>query len=472
MVWTIEECIGTPPSARRAHTATFDEKGRCVYVFGGGDGVKALNDLWVLQLNVETKNSQKKSSVHVWNSVQTYGTAPAPRGYHTANIVDRKLLLFGGSDGHDCFADLHFLDLDTKHWTTVDLSMSPSVYTPKAPSTNSCYPEATFVPNKTHPGGRFTIARLAHSSTVVGHFLFVIGGHNGQKYSGDVLLLNLITLRWELKTVFGSSIPCGRGYHGAFLHDSRVYMLGGYDGKNVLGDLWTLELAGFSYLPRILSFTLGQSANVTQELNRRESSVRFDMERERDTTEEAELVSEKSTAPNTRRNSTSGVQIIGSSTTSLYNIITSRNEPSGNDGTGSPGREERSKPMEPVNVSNASSSNDSVQRPYGGNYVQNPMLDRNTQYMSQYGNPGPEPSSPYNRMQQPYVLPVYQKPMMHSQFSNHMNNYPPQSPRVMNQPEDIHGFNGRAPGPTLPQYPPNMNGYNMQHRRGPSNRPQ
>jgi hypothetical protein len=33
--------------------------------------------------------------------------------------------------------------------------------------------------------------RLSHTSTQVGSYLFVIGGHNGQSYAQDVLLFNL-----------------------------------------------------------------------------------------------------------------------------------------------------------------------------------------------------------------------------------------------------------------------------------------
>jgi hypothetical protein len=36
-----------------------------------------------------------------------------------------------------------------------------------------------------------SIPRLSHTSTRVGSYLFVIGGHDGKQYSSEVLLLNL-----------------------------------------------------------------------------------------------------------------------------------------------------------------------------------------------------------------------------------------------------------------------------------------
>lgn len=35
------------------------------------------------------------------------------------------------------------------------------------------------------------VPRLAHSATQVGSYVFIIGGHDGSRYSNEVLLLNL-----------------------------------------------------------------------------------------------------------------------------------------------------------------------------------------------------------------------------------------------------------------------------------------
>jgi hypothetical protein len=191
-------------------------------VYAGGDGIRALADIFMLVLGVEP----------YWVSVDTTGVCPSPRGYHTSNLVGDKLVVFGGSDGHECFSDVHILvfllltlrlvfflnakDLDSKAWTTVS------------------------------PGER--IPRLSHTSTLVGSFLFIFGGHDGSKYSNQVELLNLVTMVWEKREIVGEP-PCGRGYHTAILHDSRVFVLGGYDGQDVFSDLWCLELAGLSFLP-------------------------------------------------------------------------------------------------------------------------------------------------------------------------------------------------------------------------------
>jgi hypothetical protein len=61
-----------------------------------------------------------------------------------------------------------------------------------------------------------------------------------------------VTLSWEKKAVYGQ-FPSGRGYHTAIMHDSRVFVMGGYNGTTVFDDIWCLELAASAYLPQVVS---------------------------------------------------------------------------------------------------------------------------------------------------------------------------------------------------------------------------
>ncbi|CAZ83610.1 unnamed protein product [Tuber melanosporum] len=206
---------GQQPSRRRAHTACLHKNG--IYVFGGGDGVRALNDVWRLDVSDLTKPSWKLISA------PPRPARPAARGYHTANMVGSKLIVFGGSDGDECFRDVWVFDLETNVWKCVSIKTS--------------YP------------------RLSHTATIVGSYLFVVGGHDGVEYSSEVLLLNLVTMQWDKRKVYGMP-PSGRGYHGAVLHDSRLFVMGGFDGHDVFNDTYILELAVSSYYSQISHFTI------------------------------------------------------------------------------------------------------------------------------------------------------------------------------------------------------------------------
>lgn len=47
----------------------------------------------------------------VWTEWVTTGDIPQKKGYHSSNLVGDKMIVFGGSDGHASFADVHVLDL-------------------------------------------------------------------------------------------------------------------------------------------------------------------------------------------------------------------------------------------------------------------------------------------------------------------------------------------------------------------------
>lgn len=89
------------PPPRRAHTTIL--YGHYLVVFGGGNGQAALNDVWALDVS--------DSSRLTWQEWATSGKVPQKKGYHTANLVGSKMIVFGGSDGHASFADIHVLDL-------------------------------------------------------------------------------------------------------------------------------------------------------------------------------------------------------------------------------------------------------------------------------------------------------------------------------------------------------------------------
>jgi N-acetylneuraminic acid mutarotase len=228
--WSKPKVMGVPPSKRRAHTACLYRNG--VYVFGGGDGVRALNDVWRLDVSDVNKLSWKlissPSAAESTSSKETVESKnldnkPKARGYHTANMVGSKLIIFGGSDGGECFRDVWVFDVETLVWKAVNISVS--------------YP------------------RLSHTATIVGSYLFVIGGHDGVEYSNEVLLLNLVTMQWDKRRIYGQT-PTGRGYHGTVLHDSRLYVVGGFDGVTVFGDVHILELAVHAYYSQISHFTI------------------------------------------------------------------------------------------------------------------------------------------------------------------------------------------------------------------------
>ena len=97
------ETFGPTPSCRNNHaTAVYGEK---IYIHGGHDGVKWVDDLYVLN-----------TSSLVWTIPKINGEKPTARACHTLSRVGKKLYMFGGFDGEKCFNEIDVLDLEILTW--------------------------------------------------------------------------------------------------------------------------------------------------------------------------------------------------------------------------------------------------------------------------------------------------------------------------------------------------------------------
>lgn len=103
------------PAPRRAHTSVY-YNGK-IYVFGGGNGLTALNDLWTLDVSrMDTSlRSDDSTGGLKWTLVKPESNPPPARGYHTANLVGNVMVIMGGSDGRECFSDVWCLNLGMAH---------------------------------------------------------------------------------------------------------------------------------------------------------------------------------------------------------------------------------------------------------------------------------------------------------------------------------------------------------------------
>ena len=106
LTWTEPQIYGSSPKGLRGHTANLI--GNKIYLFGGYDGrgrslkkIIPSNDLYVL--NTETMH---------WSHPLEFEKAPAGRQRHTACVIGTKqLFIFGGFDGCKWLNDICILDI-------------------------------------------------------------------------------------------------------------------------------------------------------------------------------------------------------------------------------------------------------------------------------------------------------------------------------------------------------------------------
>lgn len=124
--------------------------GSQIIVFGGFDGLSWGNRLFIVDLDSEEP---------LWRLPEVKGV-PVSRGYHSATLVDRCILVYGGYNGQFILGDLLALDTETFTWVVPD----------------DC-------------PGHLPAARNAHSVTLCGSELFLFGGYNGTQDTNELHVL-------------------------------------------------------------------------------------------------------------------------------------------------------------------------------------------------------------------------------------------------------------------------------------------
>jgi len=169
--WTAVRVTGTAPGARSAPATVVHEGHGMMYVFGGYDGARSLNDLFRFDL-----------ATSEWAQVRVSGTPPSQRGGHTAVVHGDTMYTFGGKSGRSPFNDLCGFSFERGTWERVQVSS-----TAPAP-------------------------RCAHVCIVYGESLFVFGGYDGRRYFDDCFELsfelpssaNVLSLAGDLEPMVDS----------------------------------------------------------------------------------------------------------------------------------------------------------------------------------------------------------------------------------------------------------------------------
>lgn len=150
-----------------------------------------------------------------WSHPDMVGDIPPPCRAHTATLVDRKIVVFGGGQGPTYYNAVYVLDTITRRWTR--------------PKFDTAIPAP----------------RRAHTAVLYRDKIWVFGGGNGVQALNDLWTLDVSVpidkMKWEEIETQGKKPTC-RGYHTANLVGDVMIVLGGSDGKECFSDIWCLNL--------------------------------------------------------------------------------------------------------------------------------------------------------------------------------------------------------------------------------------
>ncbi|GAB4855075.1 G protein alpha subunit [Ancistrocladus abbreviatus] len=265
-LWFQPECTGSGsdgqvgPSPRAFHVAVAID---ChMFIFGGRSGGNRLGDFWVLD-----------TDIWQWSELTSFGYLPSPRDFAAAApIGNRKIVMYGGWDGKKWLSDVYILDTISLEW--MELSVSGSVPPPRCGHTatmvekrlliyggrgsgsimgdlwalKGLIEEETEAPGWTQLKlpGQAPSPRCGHSVTSGGHYLLLFGGHGTAGwlsrydiYHNDCVVLDRVSVQWK-RLPTSNEAPPARAYHSMTSVGSRYLLFGGFDGKSAFGDFWWL----------------------------------------------------------------------------------------------------------------------------------------------------------------------------------------------------------------------------------------
>ncbi|KAE9619277.1 putative kelch-type beta propeller, galactose oxidase, beta-propeller [Lupinus albus] len=265
-IWFKPECTGSDsngvvgPSPRAFHVAVSID---ChMFIFGGRSGGKRLGDFWVLD-----------TDIWQWSELTSFGDLPSPRDFAAASAVgNRKIVMYGGWDGKKWLSDVYVLDTISLEW--MELSVSGTLPHPRCGHTATMLEKRLLVyggrggggpimgdlwalkgliEGNEAPGwtqlklpGQAPSPRCGHTVTFGGHNLLMFGGHGTggwlsryDIYYNDCIILDRVSAQWK-RLPIGNESPPARAYHSMTVIGSRYLLIGGFDGKTTYGDPWWL----------------------------------------------------------------------------------------------------------------------------------------------------------------------------------------------------------------------------------------
>ncbi|XP_065826736.1 leucine-zipper-like transcriptional regulator 1 [Oscarella lobularis] len=180
--------------------------GTAIYVFGGDNGKRMLNDL----LRFDCQDNS-------WGRVVTTGAPPAPRYHHSAVVYKDSMFVFGGYTG-DIYSNSNLRnknDLFEYKFTTGQW------YEWK------------------HIEGRFPPARSAHGAAVYDNKLWIFAGYDGNARLNDMwaIPLNAENPRWEEIKQTGDCPPTCCNFPVATTQDS-MFVFSGQSGAKITNKLY------------------------------------------------------------------------------------------------------------------------------------------------------------------------------------------------------------------------------------------
>eukprot|EP01087_Luapelamoeba_hula_P012781 TRINITY_DN3603_c0_g1_i4.p1 TRINITY_DN3603_c0_g1~~TRINITY_DN3603_c0_g1_i4.p1 ORF type:complete len:4801 (-),score=871.08 TRINITY_DN3603_c0_g1_i4:39-14441(-) len=204
--WLTVSATGSVPPKRFSHAAAVEGgegEGYRMWIFGGYDCEKRLNDLFVLD-----------TATNKWEKPQLNERSVLPSGRSGATftwIGAKTFLMYAGYDGSSFLSDVYTFSLETMSWSRVQTT------------------------------GEKPKGRAMHSANLIDRRLYIFGGRiSATERTNDVYYLDLNTWAW-IRVETGGTLPTARASHCAVAIGSKLLVIGGRDEDGPTKGVFTLQ---------------------------------------------------------------------------------------------------------------------------------------------------------------------------------------------------------------------------------------
>ncbi|XP_037060408.1 rab9 effector protein with kelch motifs isoform X4 [Peromyscus leucopus] len=203
--WYTLTCPGDKPCPRVGHSCSYlppvgDDKRGKVFIVGGANPNQSFSDVHTMDLETRT-----------WTTPEVSSPPPSPRTFHTSSAaIGNQLYVFGGGErGAQPVQDvkLHVFDANTLTWSQPETHGSP--------------------PSPRH----------GHVMVAAGTKLFIHGGLAGDKFFDDLHCIDISDMKWQKLSPTGA-VPAGCAAHAAVAVGKHVYVFGGMTPTGALNTMY------------------------------------------------------------------------------------------------------------------------------------------------------------------------------------------------------------------------------------------
>jgi len=203
-----------------------------MYIFGGF--INSWRTSTIIEYDFQTRKYTKTATEDT--QTPAMGAPPKGRSAYSAVVYKNCMYIYGGWDGHESMNDIHCYNLDIKQWVPIqhnnnNIDNDQQQQQPPQPQQPVADPTAPCV--------------RSHTAWVWNDSMYVWGGYGQHGHPTGLFRYNFLEedvgKRWSEVPVKGNP-PCGRSRMKCLVFENRVFIVGGWDRKKLLGDMWELNM--------------------------------------------------------------------------------------------------------------------------------------------------------------------------------------------------------------------------------------